>query len=102
LGMSIVNAGQLGVYDDIDPELRELCEDVVLNRRPDATERLVEAAAKWKGDGSAEREEKTLEWRSLPVDKRIEHGLVAGIADFIEEDVEEARKATTRPLDVIE
>ncbi|MCT8972526.1 methionine synthase [Microbaculum marinisediminis] len=102
LGMSIVNAGQLGVYDEIDPELRDLCEDVVLNRRPDATERLVDSAARWLGNGSQEREEKTLEWRSLPVDKRIEHGLVAGIADFIEEDVEEARQAASRPLDVIE
>ena len=102
LGMSIVNAGQLGVYDEIDPELRDLCEDVVLNRRPDSTERLVESASRWLGDGSEVREEKTLEWRSLPVDKRIEHGLVAGIADFIEEDVEEARQAASRPLEVIE
>ncbi|WP_436637990.1 methionine synthase [Microbaculum sp. FT89] len=102
LGMSIVNAGQLGVYDEIDPELRELCEDVVLNRRPDATERLVDSASRWLGNGSEAREEKTLEWRSLPVDKRIEHGLVAGIADFIEEDVEEARQAASRPLEVIE
>ncbi|MEJ8571887.1 methionine synthase [Microbaculum marinum] len=102
LGMSIVNAGQLGVYDDLDPELRDLCEDVVLNRRPDATERLVDAAARFKQDGSEEKEAKTLEWRSWPVGKRIEHGLVAGIADFIEEDVEEARQAASKPLEVIE
>ncbi len=101
LDMSIVNAGQLGVYDDIDPELRELCEDVVLNRREDATERLVDAAARFK-EGGAEKEAKTLEWRSWPVEKRIEHALVAGIADFVDEDVEEARKACKRPLDVIE
>ncbi len=102
LGMSIVNAGQLGLYDELDPELRELCEDVVLNRREDSTERLVDSASKWKEGGSGEKEEKTLEWRSWPVNKRIEHGLVAGIADFIEDDVEEARHATTRTLDVIE
>jgi len=101
LDMSIVNAGQLGVYDDIDPELRELCEDVVLNRNPESTERLVDSAAKWK-DGGAEKEEKTLEWRSWPVSKRIEHALVAGITDFIDEDVEEARQAAERPLEVIE
>ena len=102
LGMSIVNAGQLGVYDDLDPELRELCEDVVLNRREDATERLVDAAARFKQGGGEEKQAKTLEWRSLLVDKRIEHGLVAGIADYIEADVEEARQAAARPLDVIE
>ncbi|HEX2255385.1 MAG TPA: dihydropteroate synthase, partial [Afifellaceae bacterium] len=101
LEMAIVNAGQLGVYDDLDPELRELCQDVVLNRRPDSTERLVESADKWKG-GGGEKAVKTLEWRGLPVDKRIEHALVAGIADFIEEDIEEARQAAERPLAVIE
>jgi 5-methyltetrahydrofolate--homocysteine methyltransferase len=101
LEMAIVNAGQLGVYDELDPELRELCEDVVLNRRPDATERLVEAADKWKA-GGGEKAAKTLEWRALPVDKRIEHALVAGIADYIEEDIEDARQAAERPLDVIE
>ncbi|WP_152527808.1 methionine synthase [Lutibaculum baratangense] len=101
LDMSIVNPGQLGVYDEIDPELRELCEDVVLNRRPDATERLVEAADRFKGDGS-KKEEKTLEWRSLPVEKRIEHALIKGIDEFIEEDTEEARQNVERPLHVIE
>ncbi len=101
MDMAIVNAGQLAIYDELDPELRELCEDVVLNRRPDATERLVENADKFK-EGGAEKEEKTLEWRSWPVDKRIEHALVKGITDYIEEDVEEARQAAERPLHVIE
>jgi 5-methyltetrahydrofolate--homocysteine methyltransferase len=101
MDMGIVNAGALPVYDDIDPELRDLCEDVVLNRRPDATERLLEAAQRYKG-GQAEREETEQEWRSWPVDKRLEHALVAGITEFIEADTEEARKAANRPLDVIE
>jgi len=102
LGMSIVNAGQLGVYDDLDAELRDLCEDVVLNRRADSTERLVDEAARFKEGGAREVEAKTLEWRGLAVDKRIEHGLVAGIDEFIVEDVEEARQAANRPLEVIE
>jgi 5-methyltetrahydrofolate--homocysteine methyltransferase len=101
MDMGIVNAGALPVYDDIDPELRELCEDVVLNRRPDATERLLEAAQRYKG-GPAERKEADLEWRSWPVEKRLEHALVSGITEYIEADTEEARKATKRPLDVIE
>nr|WP_312861672.1 methionine synthase [Segnochrobactrum spirostomi] len=101
MDMGIVNAGQLSVYDDIDPELRELCEDVVLNRRSDATERLVEAAARFKGDGAAKREV-DLAWRALPVEKRLEHALVNGITEFIEVDTEEARAAADRPLHVIE
>jgi 5-methyltetrahydrofolate--homocysteine methyltransferase len=101
MDMGIVNAGALPVYDDIEPELRELCEDVVLNRRPDGTERLLAMAERYKGGASA-RKEADLEWRSWPVDKRLEHALVAGITEFIEADTEEARKAAKRPLDVIE
>ncbi|HEX8166042.1 MAG TPA: methionine synthase [Beijerinckiaceae bacterium] len=101
MDMGIVNAGQLAVYDEIDPELRELCEDVVLNRRPDATERLLEAAPRFKGDGSTPKAA-DLEWRAWPVDKRLEHALVNGITDFIAEDVEAARVAAERPLHVIE
>ncbi len=102
MDFGIVNAGQLGVYDDIDPELRELCEDVVLNRRPDATERLVDAAPRFKGDGSAREKVADLAWRSWPVEKRLEHALVHGITEFITEDTEEARLRAERPLHVIE
>jgi 5-methyltetrahydrofolate--homocysteine methyltransferase len=100
LDMGIVNAGQLGVYEDIEPELRELIEDVLWNRRPDATERLVELASRVKGEGA--RREADLSWREAPVAKRLEHALVHGIVDFVEEDCEEARIALGRPLDVIE
>ncbi|MDF2969768.1 MAG: methionine synthase [Microvirga sp.] len=102
MDMGIVNAGQLAVYDEIDPELRELCEDVVLNRRPDATERLLEAAPRFKGDGTGAVKAADLEWRSWPVGKRIEHALVNGITEFIEQDTEEARQGAERPLHVIE
>jgi len=102
MDMGIVNAGQLAVYDEIDPELRGLCEDVVLNRRPDATERLLEAAPRFKGDGAGASKAGDLEWRSWPVEKRIEHALVNGITEFIEQDTEEARQAVERPLHVIE
>ncbi|BBE72526.1 methionine synthase [Pleomorphomonas sp. SM30] len=102
MDFGIVNAGQLGVYDDLDPELRELCEDVVLNRRRDATERLVEAAPRFKGDGAAKEKTADLAWRSWPVEKRLEHALVHGITEFIETDTEEARAAAARPLHVIE
>ncbi len=101
LTMGIVNAGQLGVYDDIDEELREAVEDVVLNRRDDATERLLDLAEKYRDRGE-EAEEEAQEWRSWPVEKRLEHALVKGIADFAEEDTEEARQRSERPLDVIE
>jgi len=101
MDMGIVNAGALPVYDDIDPELRDLCEDVILNRRPDASARLLEAATRIKGDTS-EKKGPDLAWRELPVNKRLEHALVAGIAEFIEADTEEARAAAVRPLDVIE
>ncbi|RTL81186.1 MAG: methionine synthase [Hyphomicrobiales bacterium] len=101
MDMGIVNAGQLAVYAEIDPELRELCEDVVLNRRKDATERLVEAAEKYKGAG-AKSAEKDAAWREHGVEKRLEYALVNGITEFIETDVEEARQKAARPLDVIE
>ncbi len=102
MDMGIVNAGALPVYDDIDPELRELCEDVILNRRDDSTERLLEAASRFKGDGSTEKKVADLAWRELPVEKRLEHALVNGITEFIIEDTEEARLKALRPLDVIE
>ena len=101
MDMGIVNAGQLAVYEDIDKELRDACEDVVLNRREDSTERLLELAESYKGKG-AERAEKNLAWREQPVGKRLEHALVNGITDYIDEDTEEARTASTRTLDVIE
>jgi len=103
MDMGIVNAGQLTPYDAIDPELRELCEDVVLNRRQDATDRLLEAAPKFKGDGSVGKpQEKDLRWRDAPVQERLTHSLVNGITDFIEEDTEEARQQAEKPLHVIE
>ena len=100
LSMGIVNAGQLGVYEDIPPDLRERVEDVVLNRRPDAGERLVEVAASVKG--AAKESTQDLAWREKPVRERLAHAMVKGITDFIVADTEEARLASTRPLDVIE
>jgi 5-methyltetrahydrofolate--homocysteine methyltransferase len=100
LDMGIVNAGQLVVYEDIEPELLELVEDVIFDRREDATERLVEFAGRVRGEGM--RREVDLSWREAPVEKRLEHALVHGIVDFIEEDTEEARQRADRPLDVIE
>ena len=101
MDLGIVNAGQIAVYDDLDPELREACEDVVLNRRPDAAERLLKLADKFRGAGQAAREV-DLAWRERPVDKRLAHALVHGITEFVEADVEEARREAKRPLDVIE
>jgi len=101
MDMGIVNAGQLAVYDDIPAELRELCEDVVLNRRPDATDRLLEAAPRFKG-GGAKKVEQDLAWRDAPVEERLKHALVHGITEYIEADTEEARKTAARTLDVIE
>jgi 5-methyltetrahydrofolate--homocysteine methyltransferase len=101
MDMGIVNAGQLAIYEQIAPELRERVEDVILNRRQDATERLLEIAARYKDDGGGKRKE-DLEWRSLPVAKRLEHALVKGIDDFVIEDTEEARLAYEYPLQVIE
>jgi 5-methyltetrahydrofolate--homocysteine methyltransferase len=100
LDMGIVNAGLLMVYEDIDPELLERVEDVIWNRRPDATERLVELAAQYAGE--AQRREEDLSWREARVAQRLEHALVHGVVDFIEEDVEEARREASRPIDVIE
>jgi len=101
MDMGIVNAGQMAVYDDLDAELREACEDVVLNRRPDAAERLLKLAEKFRGAGQ-EHKEADLAWRGEPVEKRLAHALVHGITDFIAADVEEARLRAKRPLDVIE
>jgi 5-methyltetrahydrofolate--homocysteine methyltransferase len=100
LDMGIVNAGQLAVYEDIEPELKEHVEDVIFARRPDATERLVELAGRVKGEGT--RRELDLSWREATVEKRLEFALVHGVVDFIEEDTEEARAKLPRPLDVIE
>ncbi len=100
MDMGIVNAGQLAVYDDIDPELRELVEDVVLNRRSDATERLLEAADKFKGDGK--KEEKDEAWREKPVAERLKYSLVKGIDKHVTEDTEEARQQFDTALEVIE
>ena len=102
LDMAIVNAGQLTVFDNVEPELRERVEDVVLDRHPDAGERLLAIAERYAGGGRAERDEAQAKWRSWTVEKRIEHALVAGVADHIEADTEEARRAAARPLDVIE
>ena len=102
MDMGIVNAGQLALYDDIDPELRELCEDVILNRRDDATDRLLEAAPKFKGDGSGQKNVKDLSWRETDVQQRLTHSLVHGINDYIEADTEEARQKADKPLEVIE
>jgi 5-methyltetrahydrofolate--homocysteine methyltransferase len=100
LTMGIVNAGQIGIYDEIDPELREHCEDVILNRRADSTERMLALAEKVKGGGKAKVED--LSWREMPVNERLKHALVKGINTFIVEDTEEARKGFERPLQVIE
>lgn len=102
MDMGIVNAGQLAVYDQIDLELREACEDVVLNRRPDGTERLLEIAERFRGDGGGAKREKDLSWREWPIEKRLEHALVNGITEYIEADTEEARQQAERPLHVIE
>ncbi|MFB2604766.1 vitamin B12 dependent-methionine synthase activation domain-containing protein, partial [Rhizobium phaseoli] len=102
MDMGIVNAGQLAVYDNIDPELREACEDVVLNRRPDSTERLLEVAERFRGAGAKEGRIQDLSWREWSVEKRLEHALVNGITEYIEADTEEARQQAARPLHVIE
>jgi len=102
MDMGIVNAGQLTVYDDIPEELRELVEDVILNRRDDATDRLLDAAPRFKGEGGAKRKEQDLSWREKPVQERLTHSLVHGINSYIEEDTEEARQQVERPLHVIE
>ena len=101
MDMGIVNAGQLEVYDQIPQELRDACEDVILNRRPDSTERLLELAPKYKGTGEVVATQDA-EWRSWPVEKRLEHALVKGMDQFIVEDTEEARQQIARPIEVIE
>jgi 5-methyltetrahydrofolate--homocysteine methyltransferase len=101
MDMGIVNAGQLDVYDQIDPELREACEDVILDRREDATERLITLAEAFKGTDEAE-EKKLAEWRSLPVAERLSYALVKGLDAHIVEDTEEARQQFARPIEVIE
>jgi len=101
MDMGIVNAGALPLYDDLEPDLRERVEDVVLNRRPDATERLLEIADRFKGK-KGEKKVEDLRWREKPVRERLSHALVHGIDQYIEADTEEARALSTRPLDVIE
>jgi len=102
MDMGIVNAGQMAVYDDLDPELRTACEDVVLNRSPEASERLLAIAQRYRGGPGHQAKEADLAWRAWPVEKRLSHALVHGITDYISEDVEESRLAAKRPLDVIE
>jgi 5-methyltetrahydrofolate--homocysteine methyltransferase len=99
--MGIVNAGQLAIYEDIDAELRERVEDVILARRDDATERLLEIAERFKGGGAIKRGD-DLEWRKLPVQQRLQHALIKGMDEFVLADTEEARLLAKRPLDVIE
>ncbi|HXS37867.1 MAG TPA: methionine synthase [Flavipsychrobacter sp.] len=100
MDMGIVNAGQLQVYDEIEPQLRELCEDVILNRRQDATERLVTFAETVKAKDKEEKKDDA--WRSTAVEERLKHALVNGITDYIDQDTEEARQKYPRPLEVIE
>ncbi|BBG02128.1 MULTISPECIES: methionine synthase [Pseudonocardia] len=100
LDMGIVNAGQLAVYQDIPADLLEMCEDILFNRRPDATDRLVEAAERFKGEGTQRKVD--LSWRENDVRARLSHALVHGIVDFVEEDTEEARQQADKPLHVIE
>ena len=102
MDMGIVNAGQLAIYADIPDELRNAVEDVVLNRHDGATEKLLEIAEKYRGEGAAAARQEDLEWRNWPVGKRLEHALVKGIADYIEEDTELARQQAKKPLHVIE
>ncbi|MEE4212096.1 MAG: methionine synthase [Parvularcula sp.] len=101
MDMGIVYAGQLAIYDDIDADLRDAVEDVILNRRDDSTERLLELAESYRGQTAKVRQQ-NLEWREAPVEKRLEHALVKGILDYIDQDTEEARQKMGRPLHVIE
>ncbi|WP_072933677.1 methionine synthase [Nissabacter archeti] len=103
MDMGIVNAGQLAIYDDLPAELRDAVEDVVLNRRADGTEQLLELAEKYRGNKEGGETAKVqAEWRAWPVNKRLEYSLVKGITEFIELDTEEARQAAARPIEVIE
>ncbi|CAN5439336.1 methionine synthase [soil metagenome] len=101
MDMGIVNAGQMVIYDDIDPELRQVCEDVILNRDPAAPEKLLELAEKFRGQGKQVKEQ-DLTWREWPVAKRLSHALVNGITEYIDADTEAARQTVERPLHVIE
>ncbi len=101
LNMAIVNAGQLDIYDNIEPDMRERVEDVILNRRGDATERLLEIAERFRGQ-KGEVQKKDLSWREKPVNERLAHSLVHGVNEYITEDTEEARLQSERPLHVIE
>ena len=102
MDMGIVNAGQLAVYDDLPEQLRESVEDVVLNRRDDSTERLLDIADQYRGDGSTGKKVENLQWREYEVSKRIEHALIKGIDTYVVEDTEEARLSFDRPIQVIE
>ncbi|MGZ5875507.1 MAG: methionine synthase, partial [Bradyrhizobium sp.] len=103
MDMGIVNAGQLAIYEDIPKDLRDAVEDVILNTHDGSgTDKLLELAEKYRGDGSSSSKEQDLEWRSWPVSKRLEHALVKGITDYIDEDTEQARQEAERPLHVIE
>ncbi|MGQ1890017.1 methionine synthase [Thermophagus sp. OGC60D27] len=102
MDMGIVNPGMLQIYDQIQPDLLELVEDVILNRRSDATERLIEAAERLKDKGSKENQTQKNAWRELPLEKRLHHCLIKGISDFLEEDLQEARQKYDYALDIIE
>jgi len=102
MDMGIVNAEQMAIYDDIPKDLLELVEDVILNRRPDATDRLLEAAERYRDGGDTRKKEQDLSWREAPVEQRLAHALVNGITEYVEVDTEEARQKAARPLDVIE
>lgn len=102
MDMGIVNAGMLQIYEDIDAELLEHVEDIVLNRRPDATERMIELAEKVKNRATGEKEEKVDEWRSRPLQGRLEYALIKGISDFLEEDLAEALKQYASAIEIIE
>lgn len=102
MDMGIVNAGQLAIYDDLPAELKDAVEDVILNRRDDSTERLLELAEKYRGTGSGEQQVQQAEWRSWEVEKRLEYALVKGITEFIIEDTEETRQRASSPIEVIE
>jgi len=102
MDMGIVNAGQLAIYDDLPEELREHVLDIVLNRRADGTERMLELAEKYRGDGSVAVSTQDMAWRELSVEERLGHALVKGITDYIDEDVEECRQKFDRPIQVIE
>ena len=102
MSMGIVNAGQLAIYDEIPQELRDVVEDVILNRRDDGTDRLLEIAGKYRGDGSERPKTEDQEWRQWRVEKRLEHALIKGIDEFVVADTEEARQSAERPLHIIE